>query len=107
MHLKTSMGAAYTDKDTPIYDYPLFTTRNFSNNAQNIWPAELLAATLYPGDVELGHYDYEKVSCPVAESYLKRAFWVRLNEANTPEHAEEIADTIADVFKKHGIASNP
>ena len=106
-HLRTSMGAAYTDKDEPIYKYPLFQNRNFSVNAQDIWPAELLAATLYPNDVKLGHYDYKKVSCPIAESYLKRAFWVRLNEANTPEHAEEIANTISVVFKEHGIASNP
>lgn len=103
-HLGISMGGSYNYQDIPIYQYPLFQNRNFSANTENIWPAELLAATLYPEEISLGHYDYKKMSCANAESYLRRAFWVRLHEGYTPAHAEEIANTIIQVFQDKGVS---
>jgi perosamine synthetase len=99
----STIGGAYTSGDLPIYRYPLFQNRNFSVNAEGLWPAELLAAALYPGEIQPGHYDYTQISLPEAESFLARGFWVRLTEAHTPDHAEEIADAIIDVFGAHGL----
>ena len=102
-HLGTSIGGSYTADDEPIYKYPLFQNRAFSTSHDGLWPAELVAAH-YHNDIQLGHYDYTKVSCPQAENYLKRAFWVRVHEKYTTDHAVQIADTIVDVFDDLGLA---
>ena len=102
--IESSIGGAYTHDDDPIYKYPLFLCRNFSENEQGIWPAELVAEKLYPNEITPGYYDYTNVSCTNAESYLRRSFWVRLHEKHTPAHAEQIADTIVEVFADLGIS---
>lgn len=98
-----SLGLSYNSGDQPIYKYPLFRNRNFSTNAQGLWPGELVAAALNPGEISVGHYDYTAISLLAAESYLKRSFWVRLNEENTTDHAEELAGVIVEEFTNHGL----
>lgn len=102
-HLGSSMGLSYNHEDLPIYQYPLFLKRNFFPNAQNLWPAEVVAAQMHE-EIEIGHYDYSAVSCPEAESHLKRSFWLRLDETHTPENGKEIAETIIDVFNAQGLS---
>ena len=101
---RLSIGSSYNAGDRPIYRYPLFRNRAFSVNARDIWPAELLAATLYPDDISLGHYDYDAVRCPEAESFLKRSFWLRMDETHTPRDALTAAEAIVGGFAEAGIA---
>ncbi|PSL19138.1 DegT/DnrJ/EryC1/StrS family aminotransferase [Shimia abyssi] len=101
--LGVRFSTSYSYKDQPMYKYDVFTNRNFSHNTQGIWPAELVAQTLYPNDVTNGFYDYTQVSCPNAESYLKRSFSLYFDERHQPAHATRVADAIIDVFNKHNI----
>ncbi len=102
--LGSSMGGSYNYKDLPIYEYPLFRNRQFTTVPDGDWPGEVMAIKRSGGEIQEHHYDYTKVSLPGAESYLKRAFWVRMKENQSPADAEAIADIIINQFNAAGMS---
>lgn len=105
-NLNISMGASYNHEDLPIYKYDLFKTKNFFPNSAKLWPAEEIANLIAEKEgQETRTYNYKDrtVICENAEDYLKRSFWLRMNETHRPEIAQKIVDIIVDVFRQSKI----
>lgn len=86
-------GSYSSIKDTPVYKYEVFQKRSFFPNSSGLWPAEVVAAEIH-NEIGQGHYDYNQVSCPRAESYLSRSLSVYLDERHGKWHGEKVGKAI-------------
>lgn len=99
------MGLAASYGEKPLYAYDVFQKRNFfdtvgqPDNANPIWPAELVARRVFP-HVPDSAFDYRKCAgeCPNAEMWIDTGFGLYFNESHGLEHMDAFADALADVL---------
>ncbi|GIT88877.1 DegT/DnrJ/EryC1/StrS family aminotransferase [Roseobacter sp. OBYS 0001] len=104
-------GSSYNYYDLPIFEYDAFKTRNFGaaeaidpRTKCPIWPAEIVSEMAF-GKIDAKgkdffDYTHEKwTDCPNAKSYLKRSFWISMNETSKEEDAAKIAKVLAEMFQ--------
>lgn len=83
-----------------LYRTGVFQTRNFfatwgqPDNANPIWPAELVARRVFQG-VPDAVFDYRQTHCPEAEAWIKSSLSVTFHDGHEPAHADVIADAVA------------
>ncbi|MEP4247364.1 DegT/DnrJ/EryC1/StrS family aminotransferase [Tateyamaria sp.] len=104
--LDIRFGGSYSYGNVPIYKYPVFENKNFfdldATGSSQVWPAELVARMIDP-KLTANHYDYRKVSCPNAETYLQRSFSTWNDERHGNKEAMIVAKAIEKALGDSGL----